>query len=82
LTDIGGNDLGFRLLGQPRLDRGGGGTRLLDGRPIRHLHFDQYFRSIGRRKELLLHHAHAQHRDEERADHAPRDQPFAANHKA
>ena len=81
MSDVGGNDLGFRLLGQPSFDLGSGGTRLLDGSAIRHLHFDQHLRSIGSRKELLLHHAHAQYRDDERADDAPRDQPFAANHK-
>ncbi len=81
LSDVCGNDVGFRLLGQPLLDLRASGTRLLYRRAIRHLHFDQHFRAVGGRKELLLHQAHAQPRDNERADHAPGDQPFTTNHK-
>ena len=62
LADIAGDNLRLRLLLQPVLNFRRRGAGLDNRRPVRHLYFNQYFRTIGGGEKLLFHQAHSQYR--------------------
>ena len=82
LADVGGHDLGLALLGQPGFDLRRGAAGLGDRRAIGHLHLDQDLRTVRDREELLLHRAHAQHRQHEQSDDRSGNQPLARDDPA
>ena len=77
LADVGCDDLGFLLFGQPVFHLRCGGTGLCDRRAIGHLHLDQHFGPVGDREELLLYQSHAEYGHDEKTDHRTGDQPLA-----
>ncbi|MCY1405578.1 hypothetical protein D9M71_208220 [compost metagenome] len=82
LADIGRDDPGLLLVGQPGLDLLGGDAGLRDRGAIGHLHLDQHLGSVGDREELFLDQAHAEYRRDEQPDHRTGDQPLAGDDAA
>ena len=79
LADIAGDNLRLRLPLQPVLNFRRRGAGLANRRPVRQLHFNQHFRTIGGGEKLLVHHAHAQDRHDKQRHHSGGHAPFMSN---